>query len=299
MSRRNLIIVLTGIFYALQLGVIINWYGLSTAESRAGDLIFGVAIAVIAGLVDAGTARYLLAALKRSHEAFTASINEQLERSFEEYRARAEEEEQLVEEIGAGVEEELTLAREALASGRTDEVHNRLSQGINIASRIHAARCDNVPIAAVLDNKERQCSEAGIALDTDVTLPEDIGIPDVETAAIFFNLIDNARHECESLKEERGGESLSIHVRSRIGAGQLVIEVTNPCRTEASRRRAKSRASSSQRTHGWGTSIVEDIARSHGGIAEYAEEDGTFTASVMIPLPQEPLFVDEQQNSAA
>lgn len=293
MSRRNLILVLTGLFYALQLAVIINWYNISTADTRTGDLLISIAIAVVVGLIDAGAARYLLAALKRSEEAFAASVNEQLERSFDEYRASAEEEERLVEEISAGVERELAHAREALAAGRSSEVSDHLQQGLSIASQIHATHCDNVPIAAVLDGKARQCAAAGIALDIQVDLPSDIGLPDVETAAIFFNLIDNARHECEALVEAGEEKPLSIHVRSLIGAGQLIVEVTNPCRTGASRRRSKVLSKEPLRTHGWGTSIVEDIARTHGGIAEYTEKDGTFSASVMIPLPQEFERIDE------
>ena len=308
MSRRRLIIALTCAFYALQLGLLMYRHSLAASDARSIDAFVSIGIAVVLGLIDANAARYLLGALNRSQTVYATDASARLERSLERYRLEAERDERFAQEVGRAVEEELSRARKAIAQGKSAEANGHIQASLGIASNMRPPYCDNVAVAAVLDSKNRQCEEADIDLDAKVDIPSELPLPEVEVAAVFFNLIDNAMHECEALKSE-GVDKVAISVRAGIQAGQLFIEVRNPCRVASKRkcgfdsvlrRRAKGvandagvdqsamlRRSDTSHEHGWGTNIVRTIARDHGGIVEYSRRDAIFTATVMIPLPAE------------
>jgi len=291
MNRRRIIIALTCAFYVLQLVLLWYWHALAPEATRTLDLIITIAVAVGIAIIDAGVARYLFAALRRAEAAYAADVSEQLERSLESYRITAEREQALAREVGQAVDAELTRAREALSKGSAEDASAHLRQGLDIASKTRIVYCDNVAIAAVLESKERQCAEARVGFEHHVKLPEELPFPEVEIAAVFFNLIDNALHECEAILA--GGSELppdalggiTVCVNSMVQSRQLFVEVTNPCRKDAVKAKGTARSGGLLREHGWGADIVSLIARQHGGMAQFDERDGMFAATVMIPLP--------------
>lgn len=310
MSRRRLIIALTCAFYALQVSLLVYWHSLAVGDMRTLDTMISIATAFVLGLIDAGAARYLLQALHRSETTYVADVSTRLELSLEGYRSVAERDEQLAQEVAHAVEEELARARNALAQGRATAAEEHLRTSVDIASQVKPPYCDNVAVAAVLDSKARQCEEANVGFKAMVDVPAELDLPDVEVAAVFFNLTDNALHECEALRAEGvapddygGGHDTVAHspsrhiptvsVRASVQAGHLFIEVSNPCRTNATvgnngrdgiPQSAFVRRVETHHEHGWGTSIVATIARDHGGLAEFDTHGATFVARVMIPL---------------
>lgn len=285
-ARRRAIIALSLALYALQVSLIWQWYTLAPQGPDALDLAILLIVTLAVGIVDVGVVRYLFAALKRAEEAYAQGVNERLQHSLDDYRIAAKREEDLAREVSGTVSEELTRAREALSQGRTNDARGHLQQSLDIASQTKSAHtCSNVPVAAVLQSKARQCKAAGASLETHVTLPEELGLPDVEVAAVFFNLIDNALHECEALIAGDDTAAPTISVSSMVQAGQLYVEVENPCRMEARGALSLARRRNPLSEHGWGTDIVAQIASDHGGIATFDAEGGVFVARVMIPLP--------------
>lgn len=285
-ARRRAIIALSLVLYALQVSLIWQWYTLAPQGPGTLDLAVFLIVTLAVGIVDVGVVRYLFAALKRAEEAYAQGVNERLRRSLDDYRVVAECEEDLAREVSSTVSEELTRAREALAQGRANDARGHLQQSLDIASQTKSAHtCSNVPVAAVLQSKSRQCEAAGASLETHVTLPEELGLLDVEVAAVFFNLIDNALHECKAMIASGGTVAPTISVSSMVQAGQLYVEVKNPCRMEARSALSIARRRNLLSEHGWGTDIVTQIAGDHGGVATFDAEGGVFIARVMIPLP--------------
>ena len=284
MSNRRIILILTCCPFALQVALIASWHIPIGQGGTAIPVLANLAIAIVVGLIDFGGARYLLQSLQRSENAYATAVAARLEESFHEYRKQALQEEQLAKEIGAHVEAELAKTREALAAGNLALANDHLQASIDAASGSHATHCDNVAIAAVLDSKMRQCADAGVRLNASATIPEDIPMEDIELASIFFNLIDNALHECQALQKE-GQEGHTIKVSSFVQAGQLFVKVQNPCRTNsATPKGAPIGQHEASMQHGWGTSIVRSIANEHGGLARFETNANTFVATVMIPL---------------
>ncbi len=287
MNRKRTVALLMCAFYLLQLIVIVYWYSLAPIETRSTDALVGIAIAVGAGIVDFSIARYLLSALNRLEASYGYDVAKQLERSLAGYREESLHEEKLAKELGASIASELGKAHEALTQGDSTKVSDLMRASLDIASSASAPACENVTVAAVLASKSRQCGKEDVVLRPQIVLPEPLPLPDIDIAAIFFNLIDNALHECKSLMEEGLVADPQIDVSSRIQAGQLFVKVENPSHqgVDTKRERTKRRASTSWE-HGWGTEIVSSIAQEQGGIAEFDESGGRFVATVMIPLVQ-------------
>lgn len=289
-TRRCAIVAVLCLMLVLHVVAVIGACAFVNTQVDAQSLVLSAALVLMTAFIDIGVVRYLLGVLRRSEQAYTADVTRDLEESLVEYREQAERERLVAQEVGAEVEQQIASAREALASGNITATDNYLHEGMEAAAQAQVSHCDNVVVASVLESKARQCAESGVDLVSAVVLPDDLPMEDAEVAAIFFNLIDNALHECEALiattPESQGhGEPLRITVRSDIQAGQLFVEVTNPCRKGAeAKRQAAARRVDATVFHGLGTSIVSDIAVQHGGVAEFAERDGTFVADVMIPL---------------
>lgn len=243
-------------------------------------------LVITTGVIDVGVVVHLLGMLKREEIAYTADVTKELEESLEEYREQAERERRIAENIGTVVECQVMMAREALARGDLVMANALLNEGRSTTAASQVARCENVVVSSVLESKTRQCAEAGVELVSDVRLPKDLTMDDVELAALFFNLIDNALHECEHVRVD-DHRPPQIVVRGSVEAGQVFIEVRNPCREGAAQKqRVASKRADVTLLHGLGTSIVSDIAARHGGIAEFTDHEGTFVADVMFPLNQ-------------
>ena len=288
-NSRRLIITFTCILYLLQV-IAIFVSGIGNGQTAFITSVFvSVLLSICIGIVDMFTVRYLLAAVKRSERAYATQVSSRLESSLESYHNQTEREERLIRQIGTEINEELHAARDALVGGDLSEADHHLRTSLTLASQTKSVACDNIYVSAVLESKLRQCAEADIDLRTQVSLPQELPIQSIEVASIFFNLIDNAMHECEALRDSRGSDvHLDIVVRGLIQASQLFVEVDNPCRpgVDAELRAAKRRSDTSD-LHGWGTQIVADIARQHKGISSFSERDGRFVAQVMLPLAQE------------
>lgn len=285
MNRRVAIIGLAVVFYALQLVLLYNWYVLGGANN-AFDMVLAAVFAMILAGIDVGAVNYLLQTIHRSEQLYAAAVGEELERALESYRIQAEREADHARMIGETVSDELLRTRNALALGQLDEADEHLKRSLDVASTTRSAYCENVAVAAVLEVKERQCAEAGVGFSARASVPDNLPLPEVEVAALLFNLVDNALHECERLTTEGQTEAPEIAVRVKTQAGQLFFEVSNPCKPDAIARTGASisRRADTRREHGWGTQIVDGIAESYGGIVSRAVADGVFTTSVMIPL---------------
>jgi hypothetical protein len=291
-QRRKAIIALAVAFYLIQLALLAYSTYLSAKYGTPFSPLLVVGLVVGTAAITVGLTRYLLSALDRAEEAYAAELEDGIEESLASYMETVRAQEAETREIAADIARELAEAREALDDARADETDSHLRRSLELASQTARMRCPNAAVAAILDTKERQCAEAGVTLDAQVALPETLPIPDVELASIFFNLIDNALHECVALMEESGegdgaeapAERPTITLRSRIEAGQLLVMVDNPCRTRKRGIDLRSRREQTGGRHGWGTEIVSSTAARHGGIAEFAQEGDTFSAQVMIPL---------------
>lgn len=285
MNRKRIIALLMLAFYLLQLGIIVFWHSLAQDNARTTDAFVSIAIAILVGIVDYSIVRYLLSTLSKLQASYGYDVAKRLERSLAGYHEESLREETIARNLGISIAQELEKACDALARGDIAEVSSLLHTSLDIASSAPTFPCENLAVAAVLASKTRQCAEEGVSLVARVMLPEPLPLPDIDVAAIFFNLIDNALNECRSLVTEGLVSDPQIDVFSRIQAGQLFVKVENPSHQGVDTTiKAIERRSTTSSQHGWGTDIVSSIAHDQDGMAKFEESGGRFVAKVMIPL---------------
>ena len=256
-------------------------------QHLAGNPVLAAILILASGAIDVATAYLMMRALDRSQAAYANEVAELLEASLEEYRDQTEHAARLVRAVGADVELQLAQAREALRRRDAVGVDACLTSSMQLASDTWTRACENVVVAAVLLAKEHQCKEVGVELAIEVTLPEELSIDDLELAMVFFNLIDAALYECRMLMAEPCAgavEHPTIRLRSLVWADQLFVEVCNPCRSHRGRHHHTSYEPDSALFLNLGTANVAEVAKFHGGIAEFNEKHATMEARILIPL---------------
>jgi len=285
MNRRTQIIALFVVLFFAQVALLIYWHVGSAVPLRPADVAISALTLLVTGVVYYFSARYYLKAIKQAAAIHAMRASEDLERSLELYRTMADREEQLVRRICEAIDAELVQAQEELAQGETTEVSVHLQRSLDMASEAIAPRCQNAVIAAVLDAEDRQFSSEGIELTTKANIPAEIGIPDIEIAAVLFNLADEALANCKALIEQDPSAKPSASIRMLTDTGQLVIETESPGHTGSKKTRRNAAKSASSKTKpNWSARVIEDFVQGNGGIVEFAEGNGIARTSVMIPL---------------
>lgn len=121
---------------------------------------------------------------------------------------------------------------------------------------------------------------AGVRISTRIAVPAQLGLPKTDLLSVLTNLLDNAIEACST------ADNPEVCLSMAKDHGALLITVTNPAihapRMGADGSFLTSKDDSSR--HGYGTSIVKQIAERSGGLADFSFKDGTFTAKAMLLL---------------
>ena len=285
MRKKGMIALICVLF--LSQACLIHLSGSVTSSvSPISRLLVNGTLLVVSAAVDVSLIRYVMHSIDRATQAYAAQMSEELERTLARYQAETMQARQRTQEIGRTIASELEQARDAITAGDYEDASRHLRTGLSKASKSKTIPCDNAIVAAVLSSKERQCRNEGITMDAHVGVPECLPFPDTDIATILFNLVDNAMHECMALQADGSHESPRISVRLMTLAGQLLVEVENPCRPGKDQQlRVRRRQARFDEQHGLGMGIISSIAESHGGLAEFEAGDDRFVATVMLPLP--------------
>lgn len=129
--------------------------------------------------------------------------------------------------------------------------------------------CSIPVVNAILTEKEKDCSAAGIRLETDLFLPSGSSIEPLHLCSIFGNLMDNAIRGCK----ESGSTDPVIRLASRIDGDYLFLKAENPSASPENARRPG---------HGYRTRILAGLAKEYGGDYSGSYENGTYTAIVTL-----------------
>lgn len=133
---------------------------------------------------------------------------------------------------------------------------------------------------AIVTSKALICSGKGIDFDFTALLPPALPFSDMETAALFGNLLDNAINAQESVETKK---YIQLEVQTK--GKMLSIRVVNSSDGNYRYVKGELATSNSDRvTHGLGLKRIRSIAETHGGNLTLSPEDDKFTAIVIVPL---------------
>ena len=133
---------------------------------------------------------------------------------------------------------------------------------------------------SIVTSKALICSNRGIDFDITALLPPELPFSDMETAALFGNLLDNAINAQESVDAHKY-VSLEVKTKGRM----LCITVKNSsCGNYRYEKGELATSNRDKTTHGLGLKRIKSIAEAHGGSLTLAPEADCFTATLLVPL---------------
>lgn len=133
--------------------------------------------------------------------------------------------------------------------------------------------CSIPAIDALVGIKTEVANRKKIDVSLDIAISGSSDIDPVELCRVFSNLFDNAFASLEALPETRR----HLTCRARVSDGWLLIEANNP--VAGGKQRI---VGSGLSRHGWGLSIIEDIAHKYGGIVKHTIDNGIWRTSIVM-----------------
>ncbi len=136
-------------------------------------------------------------------------------------------------------------------------------------------------LRAMVENYREQARALGVEADLRLELEpcQSALLPDL--CLVVSNLLENA---VEALRREGAGW---LRARSVCTEGYISLVVGNSCVHPPRRVGGRYLSGKAEGRFGLGLSIVEEVARRHGGQARFSAEEGRFLASVFLLQPTE------------
>lgn len=247
------------------------------ADEAAGAawIVAGVFLLLLCVVTDL----LLFKALRQSTQLQMTLQRQQLvEGSLEAQRKRNQALEQAAGEA-AHVRRELSArlleAAELLQSHRTEAARSCMDSTPALCPP-PARSCAHPVADAILSEKLALCRRETLPVDCQVQIPAELQIPGAELCAVLGNLMDNAIEACRRLPEDVPG---GIAVRGRVNGGFLTLRVQNPV---SGGETAAPAGGTLLDHHGWGLSIVRQIAERRGGRLTVEQTDGRFVATAWL-----------------
>ena len=163
-----------------------------------------------------------------------------------------------------------------LADGKQQEAAEYAGQFLKENRRSSMlGSCENPVVDAFLFGRVDEAKKQGISVKTDIILPAELPISNTDLVIVFGNIMDNAVEACAKL------ENPGITLDAKIDGSYLIISETNPALPEPENNK-KRRIPELER--GFGTQILESVAKKHDGSCVAESKDGKFTVSVILRL---------------
>ena len=122
----------------------------------------------------------------------------------------------------------------------------------------------------------------GVKMDARVVVPAVLPYEEVDLCGLITNVVDNAIEAAKQTPDF----TVSLTITGDVDQGAFMVCTSNPCEHPPKMQGGRMESSKREPGHGYGTAIVARIAEKYDGVADFAYEDGLFTASVMLALPR-------------
>lgn len=176
------------------------------------------------------------------------------------------------------------------AEGKSGELSEYLSRYITVCEELEQVHFSNWPQAdSIINYYATQAREAGAQTEVRVAVSRPLPFEAMDITVLLSNLMENCVEAVKMLPHQQ--RELLVELREFHGTLLVRIRNRSAAADVAGGAFTDSRSFPSTRPSGSGLGLrsVEEIARKYGGMAEFQQLDGWFTARAIlnIPVPRE------------
>ncbi len=139
--------------------------------------------------------------------------------------------------------------------------------------------CQNAAMNALLGYYQEMAKEANIQIHWRIELPDPLPFSELDLAALFGNLIENAIHGCQTLPKEERYFDLTSEIPH---PGQFYIVSTNSFNGVVHKKELKYHSTKSQGL-GIGLSSIEATVEKYGGHMKISHNQKEFDIDILLP----------------
>lgn len=137
--------------------------------------------------------------------------------------------------------------------------------------------CNNNAVNLILSPYINMAKNENIMVESQVYIPENCKVYDMDLCIILSNAIENAINACMNIKD-RNDRRINIICKSK--NDKLFIQVANNFIGEV--KFAEDMPISEKENHGFGTKSIAATVQKYGGLCSFTAESGVFKASVIL-----------------
>jgi two-component system, LytTR family, sensor histidine kinase AgrC len=176
----------------------------------------------------------------------------------------------------------LSLLRSYSADGDLRKIKEYLSRTqADIDSLTPVRYCVNETVNLIISNFVTRAKKAGVVLQADIKLPEELAIKDNELCALLSNALENAINAAAQVEDEK---LRKVFIHAVINNNRLVISTENAYSGTLEMNGELPKSSNKEPGHGFGVKSIVSIVERHGGLYSIETEGGVFVLQLMIPL---------------
>ncbi|MEN6412390.1 MAG: ATP-binding protein [Veillonellales bacterium] len=143
--------------------------------------------------------------------------------------------------------------------------------------------CRNQSADALICHYLKLAKQQGISVVTNLNIPDDLGIDELELCVIIGNCLGNALEACSKMNTS---EPRFIDIKTTITKGYLVIKIANSFRGLVQHQDNGSYFSEKGPEHGIGIPSVKSLTAKYQGHCFISFAEGIFRVSVSLRLPK-------------
>lgn len=217
-------------------------------------------------------------AIKKTFEFTEENIQIDTMMKNQELRKKQEEELKAIKENAEDIEnkikKDLKTVSEMLDTNVEDAKETLMQLSDHFESvRMHPICADSL-MNAILQSKREYANTLGIDVHYHV-MTEYANKFDTDLSAVLFNLLDNGIEACSQCNDSSLSLSISDHM------GYLHIKMVN---SKQEKKFTGETTKEDKIHHGYGLSIITDIANKHDGSVQWIDNGDTFTSLVMLKV---------------
>ena len=151
--------------------------------------------------------------------------------------------------------------------------------------------CENAAVNAVVNHYADIAREKGIRVNTQLALPENMGISDIDLCVVFGNCLENALEACERIEQPLKAEQKFIRLRANVTGHLLSINIQNSFDGQIEKNedsfisQKRKKKDPSKADVGIGISSIQAIAAKYQGIAKFEADNNMFIVTILLRLP--------------